>query len=148
MTHKSIEQYGLTSDGKLTEEMLAATYKYARVRILPYNELGYHETDSYRRSTLHNHIADFLDLDRDLVEKAFSKAAERFHARLIDGIMVDGSVPDWEKYFDKIVDKFCDNLMDYANNLNDQERHPLSLTEEQLDSVKVEGMPSTGEKGK
>ena len=143
MTHKSIEQYGLTSDGKLTDEMLTATYKYARIRVLPHNELGYHETYSHCRPTLHNHIAEYLDLDRDLVEKAFSKAAERFHARLINGVMVDGSVPDWEKHFGRILNEFCDNLTDYANNLNEQERHPLSLTEEQLDSVKVEGMPST-----
>lgn len=129
-------QYGLLANGKLHEHTLTKVFQYCRLRILPLNELGYDEADGYslKRSVLHTCISESLDLDTALVEEAFAKAAEKFHARIIDGVMVDGSIPNWEEDLTKIQDSFCDLLEEYAGR-NEVERHPNRITKEALDSI-------------
>ena len=139
-------QYGLLANGKLHEHTLVMCFQYCRLRILPFNHLKYDEVDGYglKRSMLHSRIAESLDLDRELVEEAFAKAAEKFHARIIDGIVVDGSIPNWEEDLTKIQDSFCDLLEEYANK-NEVERHPDRITKEELDSIEensIMGMPN------
>ena len=139
-------QYGLLANGKLHEHTLTKIFQYCRLRTLPFNALEYDEVDGYglKRSMLHSRIAESLDLDRELVEEAFAKAAEKFHARIIDGIVVDGSVPNWEEDLTKIQDSFCDLLEEYASR-NEVERHPNRITKEELDSIEensIIGMPN------
>lgn len=119
-------QYGLLANGKLEEHMLTKIFQYCRLRIVPFNCLEYDEVNGYglKRSMLHSRIAEALDCDRELVEEAFAKAAKKFHARIIDGIVVDGSVPNWEEDLTKIYDSFCDNLLEIALRENDEDRHP------------------------
>lgn len=129
----------------LHEILLNEALKYCRLRLLPFNELGYEETCEYglRRSSLHSSIASIIDADRELVEKAFTKSAEKFGARTIDGIVVDGSCKSISSDFPKIYDLFCKEL-DSISELSDSERHPDELTQEKLDSMNldsIEGIP-------
>ena len=125
--------------------LLSTALKYCRLRLLPFDELGYDETCEYglRRSRLHDSLARTLDADRELVEEAFTKSAARYGVRTIDGIVVDGTCRNWTSDFTKIYDMFCKELNDISE-LSDSERHPDRLTEEKLDRMDlggIRGMP-------
>lgn len=118
------------------ETLFGVALKYCRLRLLPFNELGYEETCEYglRRSRLHDSISRILDVDRGLVEKAFTESAEPFGFRTIDGIVVDASCKIDSSEFTDIYDSFCKRL-DALTELNDKERHPDALFEEDLDKM-------------
>lgn len=122
------------------EILISTVLKYCRLRLLPFNELGYEETYEYglRRSNLHNSISRIIDVDRELVEMAFSKCAARFGVRTIDGIAIDGTCRD-DSDFTKIYDSFCKEL-DRIAELSDEERHPDELTEEKLNEMDFSGL--------
>ena len=131
------------------EMMLSTALSYCRLRLLPFNELGYDETCEYglRRSRLHNRLADATDADRELVERAFTKAASGFGVRTADGLVVDGTCSNWPSDFPKIYDSFCREL-DGILELSERERHPNVLSEEELDDMdlsEIQGMPKFGE---
>jgi len=128
--------------------LFSTALKYCRLRLLPFNELGYEETCEYglRRSRLHDSISRILDVDRELVEKAFTKSAEPFEFRTIDGIVVDASCKIDSSEFTEIYDSFC-KMLDAFTRLTDEERHPDRLTEEKLDKMElncVQGIPDLG----
>lgn len=126
---------------KYVEDLLLETaLKYCRMRLLPWNELGYEETVDYglRRSELHTTMCNLLDVDRELVEGAFAKAESKFGARVVDGFVVDGSIKG-EFDFCKAYDEFCKELMDLEK-LSERERHPNELTEEELDKMDLSGI--------
>ena len=85
--------------------------KYCRMRLLPWNELGYEETVEYglRRSRLHIVVCSLLDVDRELVERAFTRAESKYGPKVIDGVVVDGSIGG-EFDFPKAYDEFCKEL--------------------------------------
>ena len=122
------------------EILISTSLKYCRLRLLPFNELGYEETCEYglRRSNLHDSISRIIDADRELVEMAFSKCAARFGVRTIDGIAIDGTCRD-DSDFTKIYDSFCKEL-DRIAELSDEERHPDELTEEKLNVMDFSGL--------
>ena len=133
------------------EMMLSAALKYCRLRLLPFNELGYEETCEYslRRSRLHNSLAQMLDADRELVERAFTESAVGFGVRTMDGIVVDGTLRDMAD-FTGIYDKFC-KLLDGILELPVEERHPDELTDEKLDKMDfggIQGIPDLTNVGK
>ena len=123
--------------------------KYCRMRLLPWDELGYEETVEYglRRSHLHTTMSNLLDVDRELIERAFTKAESKFGARVVDGFVVDHSIRgDFD--FAKAYDDFCKELM-ALEKLSERERHPNELTDEELDKMDLSGiceMPNTATK--
>lgn len=120
--------------------LLENALKYCRIRLLPWNELGYEETVDYglRRSKLHNSISKLLDVDRELVERAFAKAESKFGARVVDGFVVDHSIKG-EFDFCKAYDEFCKELM-ALEKLSEMERHPDLLFEEDIDKMDLSGI--------
>ena len=127
------------------QTLFSVALKYCRLRLLPFNELGYEETCEYglRRSRLHDSISRILDVDRELVEKAFTKSAEPFGFRTIDGIVVDASCKIDSSEFTEIYDLFCKSIEELAK-LSDEERHPDMLTQEKLDKMNlddIQGIP-------
>ena len=122
------------------EMMLSAALKYCRLRLLPFNELGYEETCEYslQRSRLHNGLAQMLDADRELVERAFTESAVGFGVRTMDGIVVDGTLSDISD-FTGVYDKFC-KMLDGFLELPVEERHPDMLTKENLDKMGFGGI--------
>ena len=140
---------GVRMDKTLEETVLKMALKYAKLRLKKWNDL-FEETagdaDLYglERSRLHTCIAEALDCDRELVEEAFTKAAEPFNCKTIDGIVVDGTMKDDED-FTKIYDSFCDNLLEIALRENAEDRHPNRITKAQLDEIAknpLQGIPS------
>lgn len=113
--------------GHLTEDVIRPAFNYCRILMLPYNELAYHEVEPLYRSHLHNDIAFYLDIDRELVELAFNKAKSGY------------------RHFDdigKVLDRFCDELKRYAE-LPEKERHPSVLSTDELNSIgHIGGLPS------
>lgn len=109
--------------------------KYCRMRLLPWSELGYDETVEYglRRSKLHNSMCRLIDVDRELVERAFTKAEAKYGPRIEGGIVVDGSIKG-EFDFPKAYDDFCKELVALSE-LPERERHPDVLFEEDLDKM-------------
>ena len=135
----------------IQELLFKDALKYCRMRLLPWNELGYEETVEYglRRSHLHTTMSNLLDVDRELVESAFAKAESKFGAKVVDGVVVDGSIKG-EFDFPKAYDKFCKELL-ALENLSDEERHPDALTQEKLDKMNltdVSGIPEMETKEK
>lgn len=121
--------------------MLDTALKYCRMRLLPWNELGYDESVEYglRRSKLHNFLSELLDVDRELVERAFAKAESKYGPKVIDGVVVDGSIKG-EFDFCKAYDEFCKELM-ALEKLSERERHPNILFKEDLDKMGLSGIP-------
>ena len=124
--------------------------KYCRMRLLPWNELGYDETVDYglRRSELHNSMCRLIDVDRELVERAFTRAESKFGARVEDGVVVDGSIKG-EFDFAKAYDDFCKELLALADR-SAEERHPDALSKEDLDKMDLDisGVPDMTTKEK
>lgn len=121
------------------EILISTALKYCRLRLLPFNELGYEETCEYglRRSRLHDSISRILDVDRELVEKAFTESAKPFGFRTIDGVVMDSSCKIDSSEFTEIYDSFCKRL-DAFTELTDEERHPDRLTEEKMDKMNLD----------
>lgn len=119
-----------------TQELLFRNaLKYCRMRLLPWDELGYDETVEYglRRSELHNSMCKILDVDRELVERAFTRAESKYGQKVMDGVVVDGSIKmDFD--FTKAYDDFCKELVALYE-LPERERHPDVLFEEDLDKM-------------
>ena len=119
-----------------TQELLFSdALKYCRMRLLPWIELGYEETVEYglRRSELHNSMCKLLDVDRELVERAFTRAESKYGPKVIDGVVVDGSIKmDFD--FTSAYDDFCKELVALYE-LPERERHPDVLSEEDLDKM-------------
>lgn len=124
-----------------TQELLFRdALKYCRMRLLPWSELGYEETVGYglRRSELHNSMSRLIDVDRELVERAFTRAESKYGPRVIDGVVVDGSIKgDFD--FTKAYDDFCKELVALSE-LSERERHPDALFEEDLDKMDFSGI--------
>lgn len=120
--------------------ILNVALKYCRLRLLPFNELGYEETCEYglRRSRLHTTMSDLLDVDRELVERAFANAESKFGAIIVDGVVVDNSIRG-EFDFPKAYDEFCKELMKLTD-LPDEKRHPSILTDEELDNMNLDNI--------
>ena len=119
----------------IQELLFKDALKYCRMRLLPWSELGYDETVGYglRRSELHNSISRLIDVDRRLVEQAFTRAESKYGPKVIDGVVVDGSIKgDFD--FTKAYDDFCKELVALSE-LSDRERHPDNLTDEDLDKM-------------
>ena len=119
----------------IQELLFKDALKYCRMRLLPWNELGYDETVEYglRRSELHNSMCRLIDVDRELVERAFTKAEAKYGPKIEGGIVVDGSIKD--KFdFTKAYDDFCKELVAMSE-LSERERHPDKLFEEDLDEM-------------
>ena len=116
-----------------TQELLFMdALKYCRMRLLPWDELGYDETVEYglRRSKLHNSMCKLLDVDRELVEMAFTRSESKYGPKVIDGVVVDGSIKR-DLDFTKAYDDFCKELVALSE-LPERERHPDVLFEEDL----------------
>lgn len=113
-------------NGHLTENVIRSAFNYCRILMLPFNELAYHEVESTYRSRLHDNIAFYLDIDRELVEAAFDKAKSGY--RHFDDIA-------------KVLDRFCDELKRYAE-LSEKERHPSILSIDELKNIHIDGIPS------
>ena len=130
--------------------LFSTALKYCRMRLLPWNELGYEETVEYglRRSHLHTTMSNLLDVDRELVERAFAKAESKFGARVVDGVVVDGSIKG-EFDFAKAYDDFCKELLALADR-SAEERHPDALSKEDLDKMDLDisGVPDMTTKEK
>ena len=124
-----------------TQELLFRdALKYCRMRLLPWSELGYEETVNYglRRSELHNSMSRLIDVDRELVERAFTMAESKYGPKVIDGVVVDGSIKgDFD--FTKAYDDFCKELVALSE-LSERERHPDALFEEDLDKMDLSGI--------
>jgi hypothetical protein len=141
---------GVRMDKTLEETVLKMALKYAKLRLKKWNDL-FEETagdaDLYglERSRLHTCIAEALDCDRELVEEAFTKAAEPFNCRIIDGIVVDGTMKNQDDFV-KIYDEFCNNLKEIAEIEDPEKRHPDRITKAQLDEIAknppIQGLPS------
>ena len=128
------------------DTLFGIALKYCRMRLLPWNELGYEETVEYglRRSRLHNTMCSLLDVDRELVERAFTMAESRFGAKVDGGVVVDGSIKGGFD-FPRAYDEFCKELVKLGE-LPDGERHPNVLSEEDLDRMDLNAiteMPTT-----
>lgn len=124
----------------IQELLFSKALKYCRMRLLPWSELGYEETVEYglRRSELHNSMCKLLDVDRELVERAFTKAESKYGPKVIDGVVVDGSIKmDFD--FTKAYDDFCKELVALYE-LPERERHPDVLSEEDLDKMDFSGL--------
>ena len=119
-----------------TQELLFRdALKYCRMRLLPWSELGYGETVEYglRRSELHNSMCRLIDVDRELVEQAFTMAESKYGTKVIDGVVVDGSIKgDFD--FAKTYDDFCKELVALSE-LPERKRHPDVLFGEDLDKM-------------
>ena len=138
--------YGVTKDRKLSEYVIRLIYRYAHLRLCKWSDLDISESVDYGvlRSDLHNRIAEALDCDRELVESAFTQAAEPFNCRVVDGIVVDGTMKN-DDDFTKIYDSFCDNLTEIAIRENYEDRHPNRITQKELDEISKNppmGMPN------
>lgn len=124
-----------------TQELLFRNaLKYCRMRLLPWSELGYDETVEYglRRSDLHNSMCKLIDVDRELVERAFTRVESKHGPKVIDGVVVDGSIKgDFD--FTKAYDDFCKELVAMSE-LPERERHPDVLFEEDLDKMDFSGL--------
>ena len=119
----------------IQELLFKDALKYCRIRLLPWSELGYDETVEYglRRSELHNSMSRLIDVDRELVERAFTRAEAKYGPKVIDGVVVDGSIKgDFD--FTKAYDDFCRELVSLSE-LSERERHPDALFEEDLDKM-------------
>jgi hypothetical protein len=119
----------------IQELLFKDALKYCRMRLLPWSELGYEDTVDYglQRSELHNSMCKLIDVDRRLVEQAFTKAESKYGPRVEDGIVVDGSIKgDFD--FAKAYDDFCKELVALSE-LPYKERHPDNLTDEDLDKM-------------
>lgn len=81
-----------------TQELLFRdALKYCRMRLLPWSEL-------------HNSMCRLIDVDRELVEQAFTMAESKYGTKVIDGVVVDGSIKgDFD--FAKTYDDFCKELV-------------------------------------
>ena len=128
------------------ELLFGTALKYCRMRLLPFDELGYEETCEYglRRSGLHESLCRILDVDREVVEHAFTKATSRFGVRVDGGYVVDGSCKDID--FTGAYDAFCKEL-EGLDGLSDKERHPDVLSPDELDKMDfsgVSGLPKMG----
>ena len=124
-----------------TQELLFKdALKYCRMRLLPWSELGYEETVNYglRRSELHNSMSRLIDVDRELVERAFTRAESKYSPKVIDGVVVDGSIKG-SFDFTKAYDDFCKELVALSE-LSERERHPDALFEEDLDKMDLSGI--------
>ena len=124
----------------IQELLFKDALKYCRMRLLPWNELGYDETVEYglRRSELHNSMCRLIDVDRELVERAFTKAEAKYGPKIVDGIVVDGSIKG-EFDFTKAYDDFCKELVALSE-LPYKERHTDNLTDEDLDKMDFSGI--------
>ena len=122
------------------ELLFSTALKYCRMRLLPWNELDYGETVEYglRRSELHNSMCRLIDVDRELVERAFTKAEAKSGPRIEGGVVVDGSTKG-EFDFPKAYDEFCKELVALSE-LPERERHPDVLFEEDLDKMDFEDL--------
>ena len=124
-----------------TQELLFRNaLKYCRMRLLPWSELGYEETVEYglRRSDLHNSMCKLIDVDSELVEHAFTRIESKYGAKVMDGVVVDGSIKrDFD--FTKAYDDFCKELVALSE-LPERERHPDVLFEEDLDKMDFSGL--------
>ena len=124
----------------IQELLFRDALKYCRMRLLPWSELGYEETVNYglRRSELHNSMSRLIDVDRELVERAFTMAESKYGPKVIDGVVVDGSIKsDFD--FTKAYDDFCKELVALSE-LSERERHPDALFEEDLDKMDFSGI--------
>lgn len=124
----------------IQELLFRDALKYCRMRLLPWSELGYEETVNYglRRSELHNSMSRLIDVDRELVERAFTMAESKYGPKVIDGVVVDGSIKgDFD--FTKAYDDFCKELVALSE-LSERERHPDALFEEDLDKMDLSGI--------
>ena len=144
--------YGVTRDCKLSESVLRLAYRCAHLRLSKWDDLDISESVDYGvlRSDLHSRIAEAIDCDRELVEDAFTQAASRFDCRVIDGIVVDGTLKN-DDDFTRIYDSFCDNLTEIALCENDELRHPNKITKDQLDEISKNplfGIPELGAFGR
>ena len=122
-------------------------HQYCRLRLLPFNELGYEETCDYgtRRSILHNSICTLLDANREVVEHAFAKVESKFGFKVKDGYLVDGSAHG-NFDFAKAYDAFCEEL-ERIDGLSDRERHPNVLSPEDLDKMDFSGLSGLPDMG-
>lgn len=128
------------------DTLFHTAYQYCRLRLLPFNELGYEETCEYsiRRSRLHNSICTLLDADREVVEHAFANVESKFGFRVDGGCLVDNSAHS-NFDFAKAYDAFCKKL-ERLDGLSDRERHPNVLSPEDLDKMdfsSLSGLPNT-----
>ena len=124
----------------IQELLFRDALKYCRMRLLPWSELGYEETVNYglRRSELHSSMSRLIDVDRELVERAFTMAESKYGPKVIDGVVVDGSIKgDFD--FTKAYDDFCKELVALSE-LSERERHPDALFEEDLDKMDLSGI--------
>ena len=121
------------------DALFHTAHQYCRLRLLPFNELGYGETCDYgaRRSRLHNSICTLLDADREVVEHAFAKVESKFGFKVDGGCLVDGSAHG-NFDFTKAYDAFCKEL-ERIDGLSDRERHPNVLFPEDLDKMDFSG---------
>lgn len=122
------------------DALFSTAYQYCRLRLLPFNELGYEETCEYgiRRSRLHNSICTLLDADREVVEHAFAKAESKFGFKVDGGCLVDNSAHG-NFDFAEAYDAFCKEL-ERIDGLSDRERHPNVLSPEDLDKMDFSGL--------
>ena len=123
------------------EALFHTAHQYCRLRLLPFNDLGYEETCDYgmRRSRLHNSICNLLDADREVVEHAFAKVESQFGFKVDGGYLVDGSA-HCNFDFAKAYDAFCREL-ERIDGLSDRDRHPNVLFPEDLDKMDFSGLP-------
>ena len=129
-----------------------AVYKtalsYCKLRLLPFDGLGYEDTYEYgvKRSHLHNYLCTLLDTDREVIEHAFAKVESKFGFKVKDGYLVDGSAHG-NFDFAKAYDAFCEEL-ERIDGLSDRERHPNVLFPEDLDKMDFSGISEIPNMGK
>ena len=127
-------QYGVLDNNCLSFTVFSIAWNYCRYRLLPVNMLSYDEAIRYStvRSKLHDEIAEALDIDRELVEKAFEEACQYWN-----------TIPEERRdieYVSIVHDSFCNNLKSYAA-LPVEKRHK-TLDIETADLEDIKGMPS------
>ena len=127
-------QYGILDDNCLSYTVFSMAWNYCRYRLLPPNMLSYDEAIRYStaRSKLHDEIAEALDIDRELVEKAFEKAFSYWNR-----------IPEERRDLEDLgmmFDWFCENLESYAA-MPIEKRHK-AFDVETVDPEDLKGMPS------
>lgn len=92
------------------DRLMSFALKYCRLRVLPWDELNPDERVdyAYRRNAIHTRISEILDVDRELVEQAFSQSESKMEE--LSGVF----------------DSFMDELERLAG-LSERERHPDSI---------------------
>lgn len=107
--------YGV-KDNKLSESVVNIAYRYATLRLCKAKDLGITSPSYYavERSTVHDRIAEALDCDRELVEEAFNKAADKVNCLLTEN----------DVDFTNVFDSFCENLLEVALREDPKDRHP------------------------